>query len=109
MGSNAQHGSAVQICQVLGGVSSALYLTVVITYLYMSHGYSVYLGGVLFGLVFVHCSVLLLAVAQVGPKFPALRSGDGPLDYNEVKSRLDEGMGWLAHLYCNTMNTIHYM
>jgi formate C-acetyltransferase len=46
---------------------------------------------------------------QVGPKFPTLKSGDGPLDYNEVKSRLDEGMGWLAHLYCNTMNTIHYM
>lgn len=46
---------------------------------------------------------------QVGPKFPALKTGDGPLDYEEVKARLDEGMGWLAHLYCNTMNTIHYM
>eukprot|EP00878_Enallax_costatus_P002152 GHUV01002321.1.p1 GENE.GHUV01002321.1~~GHUV01002321.1.p1 ORF type:complete len:484 (+),score=155.35 GHUV01002321.1:1511-2962(+) len=46
---------------------------------------------------------------QVGPKFPPLKSGDGPLDYQEVRDRLQEGMVWLAHLYCNTMNTIHYM
>lgn len=46
---------------------------------------------------------------QIGPKFPPLKSGDGPLDYNEMKQRLEEGMVWLAHLYCNTMNTIHYM
>jgi formate C-acetyltransferase len=42
--------------------------------------------------------------AQVGPKFPPLNSGEGPLDYQEVKGRLDEGMAWLAKLYCDTMN-----
>jgi formate C-acetyltransferase len=46
---------------------------------------------------------------QVAPKFPPLSSGDGPLNFNEVKGRLDEGMEWLARLYSNTMNVIHYM
>jgi hypothetical protein len=42
--------------------------------------------------------------SQVGPQFPPLKSGDGPLDFQEVQQRLDEGMGWLAALYANTMN-----
>jgi pyruvate-formate lyase len=46
---------------------------------------------------------------QVGPAFPALSTGDGPLKYDEIVNRLDEGMAWLAKLYCNTMNVIHYM
>lgn len=46
---------------------------------------------------------------QAGPEFPPLTSGDGPLKFDEVVTRLDEGMAWLAHLYCNTMNVIHYM
>lgn len=46
---------------------------------------------------------------QVGPKFPPLSSGDGPLNYDEIKGRMDEGMSWLANLYCNTMNVIHFM
>jgi formate C-acetyltransferase len=46
---------------------------------------------------------------QVGPAFPPLASAEGPLQYEEVASRLDEGMAWLAGLYCNTMNVIHYM
>jgi pyruvate-formate lyase len=41
---------------------------------------------------------------QVGPHFPPLKSGDGPLDFKEIQQRLDEGMGWLAGLYANTMN-----
>lgn len=28
---------------------------------------------------------------QVGPKFAPLRSGSGPLDYEEVRAKLDEG------------------
>ena len=47
--------------------------------------------------------------AQVGPAFPPLASGDGPLDYAEVKAALEVGMGWLATLYSSTMNVIHYM
>ncbi|KAI8466439.1 MAG: pyruvate-formate lyase [Monoraphidium minutum] len=46
---------------------------------------------------------------QVGPKFPALSSGDGPLNYEEVVQRLDAGMDWIAGLYTNTMNVIHHM
>ena len=43
------------------------------------------------------------------PKFPPLSTGDGPLDYEEVKAKLDKGMDWLCRLYCDTMNTIHFM
>jgi len=47
---------------------------------------------------------------QVGPKFPPLRTGAGPLDFDEVFERyVGEGMDWLVNLYCNTMNVIHYM
>jgi formate C-acetyltransferase len=46
---------------------------------------------------------------QVGPKFPALSTGEGPLNFEEVKKQLDTGMEWLCTLYCNTMNVIHYM
>jgi hypothetical protein len=42
--------------------------------------------------------------AQVGPKFPPLTSGDGPLKYEEVVQRLDAAMDWIAGLYTNTMN-----
>jgi len=31
------------------------------------------------------------------------------LDYEEVKERFDQVMDWLAHLYVNTLNVIHYM
>ncbi len=44
---------------------------------------------------------------HIGPQMPALN--DGPLQYEEVKSRLDGYMAWLARLYVNTMNVIHYM
>jgi pyruvate-formate lyase len=40
----------------------------------------------------------------VGPKFPPLTSGDGPLKYEEVVQSLDAAMDWIAGLYTNTMN-----
>lgn len=33
---------------------------------------------------------------------------DGQLNYNEVKERLDIYLDWLANLYVETMNIIHY-
>ncbi len=44
---------------------------------------------------------------HIGPQKPVL-SGD-KLDYNTVMERMDEYMSWLAELYVNTMNIIHYM
>ncbi|MDR3242304.1 MAG: formate C-acetyltransferase [Lactobacillaceae bacterium] len=45
--------------------------------------------------------------AQVGPKFRPL-TGD-TLDYKEVWSAYKDIMDWLAGMYVNTLNTIHYM
>lgn len=45
---------------------------------------------------------------QVSPEFaPVL--GDGPLDYDEVLRKYRQMMKWLAELYVNTLNLIHYM
>lgn len=44
---------------------------------------------------------------HLGPQMPVLE--DSILDYNTVKLRLDFYMQWLAQLYVNTMNIIHYM
>ncbi|MBS1400242.1 MAG: formate C-acetyltransferase [Clostridia bacterium] len=45
---------------------------------------------------------------QVSPEFaPVL--GDGPLDYNEVIRKYRQMISWLAGLYVNTLNLIHYM
>ena len=44
---------------------------------------------------------------QVGPKTAPL-SGEY-LDYNEVMERFDIMTDWLANLYVNTLNVIHYM
>jgi formate C-acetyltransferase len=44
---------------------------------------------------------------QVEPKTPAL-NGDY-LDYNEVMDRFEIMTDWLANLYVNTLNVIHYM
>ncbi|GFR39730.1 hypothetical protein Agub_g211 [Astrephomene gubernaculifera] len=46
---------------------------------------------------------------QVGPKFAPVANKDAPLDFEEVKAKLADGMEWLATLYANTMNVIHYM
>lgn len=45
--------------------------------------------------------------AQVGPRFRPM-TGD-TLDYNEFISRYKDIMDWLAELYVNTLNVIHYM
>lgn len=45
---------------------------------------------------------------QVGPKFRKIE-GDGPLNYDEVMERYDDMMTWLAGLYVETLNVIHYM
>ncbi|QED46427.1 formate C-acetyltransferase [Cytobacillus dafuensis] len=45
--------------------------------------------------------------AQVGPEFAPITSEI--LDYNEVMRKFDMTMEWLAELYINTLNVIHYM
>ncbi|MBC6314551.1 formate C-acetyltransferase [Listeria grandensis] len=45
--------------------------------------------------------------AQVGPAFQAITSE--VLDYEEVMVKYDEMMEWIAELYLNTLNVIHYM
>ena len=45
---------------------------------------------------------------QVSPRFmPVL--GDGPLDFDDVINKYEQMMDWLAGLYVNTLNVIHYM
>ena len=44
---------------------------------------------------------------HIGPQMPVMK-GD-KLDYDEVMARMEVYMPWLAHLYVNTMNIIHYM
>lgn len=44
---------------------------------------------------------------QVGPKYRPITSEY--LDYDEVMERYDDMMEWLAELYVNTLNVIHYM
>ncbi len=44
---------------------------------------------------------------HIGPQMPVI-SGH-KLNYHDVMERLDIYITWLAHLYVNTMNVIHYM
>ena len=44
---------------------------------------------------------------QVGPEYKPVTSEY--LDYDEVMKKFDTMMDWLAHLYVNTLNMIHYM
>ncbi len=44
---------------------------------------------------------------QVGPEYPRITSD--VLDYDEVLHRFDAMMEWLAGLYVNILNLIHYM
>ena len=46
--------------------------------------------------------------AQVAPAFEPV-SGDGPLDFEEVLAKYKNMINWLAGLYVNTLNLIHYM
>lgn len=45
---------------------------------------------------------------QVSPEFMPI-FGDGPLVYDDVIAKFDQMMTWLAGLYVNTLNVIHYM
>ena len=45
---------------------------------------------------------------QVGPKYMPVM-GDGPLDFEDVKAKYEDMMEWLACIYVNTLNLIHYM
>ncbi len=45
---------------------------------------------------------------QVAPKYEAITSNDA-LDFNEVMDKYNQMMDWLAGLYVNTLNLIHYM
>ena len=45
---------------------------------------------------------------QVSPKYEAITSNDA-LDFNEVMDKYDQMMDWLAGLYVNVLNLIHYM
>lgn len=44
---------------------------------------------------------------QISPKFAPISSDI--LDYDEVWEKFDQIMDWLANLYINTLNVIHYM
>ena len=45
---------------------------------------------------------------QVSPEFSPITSNDA-LDFNEVTAKFENMMSWLADLYVNTLNLIHYM
>ncbi len=44
---------------------------------------------------------------HIGPQMPVWKNDK--LDYNGVMRRLDDYIEWMAKLYVNTMNVIHYM
>lgn len=46
---------------------------------------------------------------QVSPEEFAPVLGDGKLDFEDVKKKYENMMDWLAGLYVNTLNLIHYM
>ena len=47
------------------------------------------------------------SLAQVGPRFEPITSEY--LDYDEVMAKFEPFTDWLANLYVNTLNVIHYM
>mmetsp|Transcript_23483 Transcript_23483/g.28251 ORF Transcript_23483/g.28251 Transcript_23483/m.28251 type:complete len:556 (+) Transcript_23483:791-2458(+) len=50
-----------------------------------------------------------VTMKQVGPKFDLdVVDDDGYLSYDKVTKHFDANMDWIARLYANTMNVIHY-
>ncbi len=45
---------------------------------------------------------------QVGPEYQAITSNE-PLNFEDVKHKYEIMMAWLADIYVNTLNAIHYM
>ena len=45
---------------------------------------------------------------QVGPEYQAITSNE-PLNFEDVKHKYEIMMEWLADIYVNTLNAIHYM
>lgn len=45
---------------------------------------------------------------QVAPEFAPVE-GEGKLDFEDIKAKYEQMMDWLAGLYVNTLNLIHYM
>ena len=45
---------------------------------------------------------------QVAPEYAAITSNE-PLNYEEVVKKYEQMMEWLANVYVNTLNLIHYM
>jgi formate C-acetyltransferase len=45
---------------------------------------------------------------QVAPAFPPVPAGV-PLDYDDIRARLDKTVEWLAATYVEALNVIHYM
>ena len=46
---------------------------------------------------------------RLGPKLSQISTDKNkPLDYNEIRERLHQVIEWLAKLYINTLNVIHY-
>jgi len=45
---------------------------------------------------------------QVGPEYKAIESNE-PLNFEDVKHKYEIMMDWLADIYVNTLNAIHYM
>lgn len=46
---------------------------------------------------------------QISPRFEPITTGDGQLNYDEVWTKFNNMMTWVADKYVNTLNVIHYM
>ncbi|WP_342269173.1 formate C-acetyltransferase [Spiroplasma endosymbiont of Aspidapion aeneum] len=46
---------------------------------------------------------------QISPRFEPVTTGNGPLNFDEVWTKFENMMAWVADKYVNTLNVIHYM